>query len=223
MTRIDEVCQLMQAKILSQAWKPEQRLPSEAEMCRIFGVSRATIRSCIQRFCQQGVMETVNGSGTFLRGKVTSVPLEQYINLVPVDRESLLYLLEVRQPLEMQAAFFAAQRRSQGQVAELKKILDRLLATRDAISFAEEDEKFHLYMVGMADNPIIVRLYKTLQKYTSDFFLKQTISLFQTPEQLDYNGHRRIFQAIQAGEAEQARQACYDHIQTTIERVQEKL
>ena len=222
MTRIDEVCQQMQTKILAKEWKPAQRLPSEAEMCRMFGVSRATIRSCIQRFCQQGIMETVNGSGTFLHNGLDAVPLDQYINLIPVDRTSLLYLLEVRQPLETQAAFYAAQRRTQEQADELEQILKHLLATRDAISFAREDERFHQCMMAMAGNPLMVRLYGALRKYTADFFLKQTITLFETPEQLDYYSHTLIYRAIRAQDPQRAAQACHDHIQTTIDRLEQQ-
>jgi len=46
--------------------QPNQRLPSEGELCRIHSVGRNTVRRALQELNQRGVVKTVPGVGTFV-------------------------------------------------------------------------------------------------------------------------------------------------------------
>jgi GntR family transcriptional regulator len=45
-----------------------QRLPSEPELCHIYGVSRTVIRQTLQEMAYQGLIERKKGKGTFITG-----------------------------------------------------------------------------------------------------------------------------------------------------------
>lgn len=46
--------------------KPGDKLPSERELCRLFGLSRVTVRRALAELVAQGVLTTVPGKGTFV-------------------------------------------------------------------------------------------------------------------------------------------------------------
>jgi GntR family transcriptional regulator len=48
---------------------PGDRLPSEAELCEHFGVSRMTARQAVQLVANQGLIDRRRGAGTFVRAR----------------------------------------------------------------------------------------------------------------------------------------------------------
>ncbi len=48
------------------AWKPGQKIPSEAELCEIFDVSRTVVRQALSELVHEGVLYRRKGKGTFV-------------------------------------------------------------------------------------------------------------------------------------------------------------
>ena len=57
---------LLIEEIESERWEPEQQLPSEADLCEHFGVSRTVVRQAINSLVQQGFLYREKGKGTFV-------------------------------------------------------------------------------------------------------------------------------------------------------------
>ena len=53
-------------QISSGAWKPGEQIPSEAELCQEFQISRTTIRQAIGELVSQGKLKRTQGRGTFV-------------------------------------------------------------------------------------------------------------------------------------------------------------
>ena len=62
-------------KMIAKA-QPGDPLPSDAELCRRFGVSRMTARQAVQRLASDGLLYRVSGRGTF----VAQTPVHRRIN-----------------------------------------------------------------------------------------------------------------------------------------------
>lgn len=56
------------------AYSPGDRLPSEPQLCEIFGVSRITIRSAIDLLEREGLVARQQGRGTFVSAEVPDAP-----------------------------------------------------------------------------------------------------------------------------------------------------
>jgi GntR family transcriptional regulator len=57
---------IIRGKIHGREWIPGQRIPSEREMMRIFNISRATVRQGIDNLVKEGILQRVQGKGTFV-------------------------------------------------------------------------------------------------------------------------------------------------------------
>ena len=57
----------IESKIRSGAYKPNQQLPVAEELCRIYGVSRITIRRALDLLVEKGLVVKRRGAGTFVK------------------------------------------------------------------------------------------------------------------------------------------------------------
>lgn len=57
----------IKANIRDCKYQVNQRIPSETELIRIYGVSRITIRRAIQELVNEGYLTKIHGAGTFVR------------------------------------------------------------------------------------------------------------------------------------------------------------
>jgi len=63
-------------KIASHEWKPGEKIPSEAELCKTYNVSRITVRKAIEDLVRSGQLIKHQGKGTF----VTNVSMEHKLS-----------------------------------------------------------------------------------------------------------------------------------------------
>ncbi|OHE61154.1 MAG: hypothetical protein A2Z47_16390 [Thermodesulfovibrio sp. RBG_19FT_COMBO_42_12] len=69
---------IMKKKIEDKEWPFGFRIPIEEEICNVFEVSRATVRSAILELVRQGYLTRQQGRGTFVAKKVISDKLTMF-------------------------------------------------------------------------------------------------------------------------------------------------
>jgi GntR family transcriptional regulator, N-acetylglucosamine utilization regulator len=72
-------------RIASGVWPPESRLPSERELCELFGISRITVRQALDQLVAEGRLVRSHGRGTF----VAVSPLRKELLLVGFTEDML--------------------------------------------------------------------------------------------------------------------------------------
>lgn len=92
------------------------RLPPEQDICKMFGVSRPVVRQALLRLRADGLVHARQGSGTYVMAR----PAERLSSFAePRQIADFLRCLEVRLALEGSAARFAAERRSEKELADI--------------------------------------------------------------------------------------------------------
>ena len=68
--------------IESGEWVPHSLIPSEAELCEEYGVSRGTVRQALARLVQEGLLYRKQGKGTFVAEAKTTQQLSSFHSIV---------------------------------------------------------------------------------------------------------------------------------------------
>ena len=74
---------------------PGQKLPNEAELCALFGVSRTTLREAVRSLAAQGYVQVRRGLGTFVTER-TSIRQDIGLSQLESVRMRLQDLFEIR-------------------------------------------------------------------------------------------------------------------------------
>lgn len=61
-----QIKETLRARILDGAYPPHSRMPSEHELCAMFGVSRITVRQALGDLQKEGLVFKLHGKGTFV-------------------------------------------------------------------------------------------------------------------------------------------------------------
>jgi GntR family transcriptional regulator len=61
-------------------YEPGRHLETESNLCRMFGVSRITIRKSIELLAQEGLVESIQGKGTFVADSNPHLPVRADMN-----------------------------------------------------------------------------------------------------------------------------------------------
>src|SRR4051812_25265631 len=137
------------ARIRDRTLKPGDKLPTEAEIMREWGVSRTVVREALSKLQAAGLVETRHGIGTF----VLEPPAASGFRIDPAEIETavdVLAVLELRISLESESAGLAAQRRTDEQLAEMRRALDELIHAEPGVSdTVSPDFRFH-HLIAVA-------------------------------------------------------------------------
>ena len=76
----ERVRQAIVASIDDGTYSPGERLPSESRLAEDLGVNRLTVRRAIEELSRAGVVESRQGSGTFVSAPIVRLPVSQKLS-----------------------------------------------------------------------------------------------------------------------------------------------
>jgi GntR family transcriptional repressor for pyruvate dehydrogenase complex len=207
----EHIVDQIHALIREGRWSPGDQIPPERELAERFRVSRTSVREALRALEMQGIIESRQGGGTFIRSSNTEALVGPLAAAILSGRRELAEVLEVRQLIEPSIARLAAARATAEHVAELERLLER---QRDCIAhrrpFIDEDTAFHYTLASAADNRILLRLHNVIL----DVLRESRQTYLHVPDRpaMSLRGHEAILAAIKARDAEAAAQASLSHI-----------
>jgi GntR family transcriptional regulator len=85
--RYREIAKALHGELLKGAWRPGERIPTEPELERRFGVSRGTLRAAIAELVQAGLLQRQAGRGTFVLSPQFTQSFGAYFGFERRDRQ----------------------------------------------------------------------------------------------------------------------------------------
>jgi GntR family transcriptional repressor for pyruvate dehydrogenase complex len=218
----EHIVEQIRALIREGRWAPGDQIPPERELAERFRVSRTSVREALRALEMQGVIDSRQGGGTFVRTADTEALVPPLAAAILRGRQELAEVLEVRELIEPGIAERAAVRANAEHVIELEALLER---QRDCIAqgqpFVDEDTAFHYTLARAADNHILLRLHNVIL----DLLRESRQSYLHVPDrpQTSLRGHEAILAAVKARDAQAAYQASLEHISEVKEGILRKL
>src|SRR5690348_17653350 len=208
----EEAIDKIRERIVSGVWGPGVKLPNESELAAELGLSRNSLREAVRALSQLRVLTVRQGDGTYVSSLEPGLLLEStgfVSHLLLGDTEIELY--EVRRILEAAVAALAAGRIDADEKLELAQNLQRMRDARNVEELVEADVAFHAVIAKAAGNAVLTSLLASLATRTMRARLwhgrEADGALDETRAE-----HRRIYEAIMAGDPELARATATAHI-----------
>jgi DNA-binding FadR family transcriptional regulator len=198
-----EVLTKLQAAITIGEYKLDERLPSESELCKTFGVSRTVVREALMSLQALGLTASQAGIGTFVVSDRVRAPLL-------LGRYSPANVREVRRCIEIPAIRLAAERRTDRDIGELAGILARMEDADDPARRNQLDANFHIAIARSSGNPLIVKIVEELRSVLEEHSLAAARAPYRRRAAAEE--HRAIYDAIVDRDPDAAAAAVEAHL-----------
>lgn len=197
----ERALQTLRGAITSGQYRPGDHL-GEVELATRLGISRGTVREALRHLQQEGLVEP----GVRGRLQVYSMTAEEVRGLYQVRSalEGLAVKTIIGSPQRADAA------------ARLRWELDNL--ADDKVGFAERleaDLKFHLLLVELAGNPMLVESWRHLEGRIRVSIMSNKAD--ELPEIMSRDQHAPIVDAIERGDIEAALGVVESHMQAAAD------
>ncbi|MFI0844833.1 FadR/GntR family transcriptional regulator [Mesorhizobium sp. IMUNJ 23232] len=212
-----QVADEIRAAILDGRLKIEERLPSEEELAKRFGISRPTVREALKRLAAQNLIRSRRGpSGGNFVSKPDPEGLSNAITgaatlLVGVGAFDVEELVTARMETESVCARLAAGNRTEADVAAMAAEIE--LQRRRSMSgeeFCASDVRFHRALVDATQNgPLRLMMYTVIESFIPITNML-TYGLYERRGAAD--SHESILAAIREQDADRAVERLRDHL-----------
>lgn len=221
----ERVARKLTELISSDNLQPDDRLPTEQDLCEQLGVSRTVVREAIKVLVATGLVYTRRGSGLYVANKASSFAKTMLDALTPVDPTQVINLYEFRFTLELPAARLAAERITPQELRQLREVVAfniQSAETQQRQQFRESDAAFHRVVAEATHNPFLASTIASAthaQGWVFDIAAGRTQALL-----LSYaEQHAAILAAIQNGEADAAAQTMQTHLEWALSHSKEEV
>lgn len=206
----------LEQSIMNKRFVAEQPLPSEARLCKSFGVSRTVVREAIQQLKSQGIVHSIPGSGNYISKNDTGNLKRSMSLLAKLNEDTPLHheMLRLRELLEIECIKEACRNEGTELLKSLNWYLDEMLASTDDINaFGVADYTFHLVIMKASGNTLFCAIWESLY----DDFLKVSQKVYAVQGAMDRvcSEHAVMIKAIESKDEVQASTLLREHIQQT--------
>lgn len=200
----EQVADIVRARIFEGRLAPGERIRQET-LAADLGISRTPARDALRALQAEGLLTTdANG----------------YTTVIEITRSRAEDMYRLRQVIDGFAAYQATQKGiSNKMAAELQKAVDL------GVSYAREgktrefhiiNSEFHMLVLKATQNEFLISHEASLVRNSSliafPMLARHSARMIESAEE-----HQRIFEAIQSGDCNAARQCAEDHITAVVE------
>ena len=204
-----QIARQIRQAIVDGRLRADDRLPGEEELAQRYGISRPTIREALKRLAAQNLIRSRRGpaGGTFVNRPSQEEMRDALATTamlgVGMGEFDLADVAQARRELELICCRLAARSRDPDQLAIMAKELEN--QARGDLSdeaFCASDVRFHRALVDATNNRMLQLVMVTVIEALQPV-MNMVVFRFRD-RALVVDQHRRLLQALQAGDSETA-------------------
>jgi GntR family transcriptional repressor for pyruvate dehydrogenase complex len=217
------VAETLSEKIRSGTLRPGAQLPTEAELCVEYDVSRTVVREAVARLRSEGLVVPQQGRGMFVsdapKPRAFSIP-DDALKTLP----ETIALLELRLSVEVEAAGLCAERRTEAEATAIRALMEQVDAQHidPAETQIHYDYDFHLAIAKATRNEYIHGFLNYLRPMIVPRYQLGYVVPADRKESYYariHSEHRMIVDAIERKDGTAARRTMRRHLSNSLARV----
>jgi DNA-binding FadR family transcriptional regulator len=219
--RGDMVVEEVKRWVAERRLTPGDKLPKEAALQELFGVSKGTAREALKSLEVQGLVTVSTGPAG--GATISEVPLERTFQLVQnylfFHDLNVAQIYAIRRVLEPELAAGAVARLTEAEFEALERSIDVCAPTPESAAQAraqrQEDLHFHDVLATANPNPLLRFMCEVVNQ-----LLRHLVTLGDQPAHPAYQklgdrnvaAHRRLLAAARRRDTQEVRRLMLDHI-----------
>lgn len=211
----DQVYDQLKKYLIQGVWKPGDKLPSENDLGKSFGVSRITIRQALSKLTILGLLETRTGEGSFVKELTPGIYVNEMIPVTYLGKQSMNEVFEFRMIMEVESAGLAARKISEEELLALEESVKRMSEYKDNLEkYVDEDQKFHMIISKSTGNSLIVQMNEIVRDV-----IRETINSLtkHVGMGIGLKYHKLLIEALRARDEEKAKKLMKEHLMEAFE------
>ena len=213
-----QVADRLEVRILQCVYAAGEQLPSERDLMREFGVGRPAVREALFHLAKMGLVEIRSGERALVTRPTPEVVFDSIAGAARVmlsEPSGMRNFQQAREFLEVSLARYAAESATEDNLRQLASALEaNRSAVGDVERFEATDLDFHYVLARIPRNPI----FTALDAAFAEWLVRQRRITLSTPgqNQVAYEAHQAIHDAVVEHDADRAEQMMRDHLQQVV-------
>jgi len=215
----EDVADHLERMIREGEFVEAERLPSERDLMRHFGVGRPSVREALLRLSRMGLVEVRSGE----RARVTRPTPQVVIDQLSGSARHMLAAPGGVRDFQNARIFFevglARHAAAHASDADLERLEGALEVNRRSIGdlrrFERTDVDFHYVLAEISRNPIFTAIHAALAEWLLE---QRRTTLAAGEDQKAFDAHRLIFETVAARDPDRAEAAMREHLEYVARR-----
>ncbi len=221
---VDKVFESLHEMIATGQFQRGQKLPSQDELAKQFGVSRNTLREAVNKLSAMGLLSPQQGVGIVVESPHPAGYLSTLSGQFLLDPLSVREFIEARICIERAAVRLAVVHADDHTVRLLQRIVGdqkQALENGDFEEFTRQDAAFHMELSQASGNRVLMKFLQAIHDMLQRF-ISEVVQLPGAVENA-LGFHIRLTDAIADRDADRAEREMVLHLFDVMRRIESNL
>jgi len=200
LSAVDKVIEYIKDKIIDKELRAGDKLPIEAELCKLIDVSRGSVREAIKILEASKIVQIRRGDGTYISSPEDITFISPLLFKMLLKGMQINELFDFRESIEMSVLMLAISNARTEDIDKLKqsyqKMQESVASTpEDYMALYQQDIEFHKILADATRNDLMKEIYL----FTFDIFFPIILKNYETGQggQPTLDNHELMINAIE--------------------------